>query len=144
MKKIVAIVLMLGLVSLLSGFAEQSFDGMSDDEVKAIYESILNEMTKRELLSNAVLGTGQYVVGTDIAEGTYNVSSAEVYSYYFIFPTKESYDQYKQLTTILNLTIRPTQIDKDQPVRIELREGGILYLPQGSVKIERIQDTLNP
>ena len=144
MKKIVAIMLIFGLVSLLSGFAEQSFDSMSDDDLKAAYESITNEMVNRELLTSAVLGNGQYVVGVDLAEGTYNVSSAGIGSYYFIFPTKESYEQYNWLRTVINLVLSPTLLDKDQPIRIELRYGGILYIPQGPVKIEKIQDSLKP
>ena len=108
MKKVIVFVIMLELFLLAHAFSEQLFDSMNDSELKAAYESLIDEMGERGLLASGVLGTGQYIVGVDLAEGTYNVSSAEVTSYYFVFPTKESYDQYNQLKAVLNLTINFT------------------------------------
>ena len=145
MKRIAGVLLAVILLLLATATAEQSFDSMSDAELKSLYESVNNEMRERELLSVGVLNAGQYIAGTDIVEGTYSISSPGTSkAYYFVFPSQELYDDFNKLKLQLNIMMNISTVSEDQPVRIVLKNNAILYIPQGSVKIERIYDALSP
>lgn len=147
MKKVsIAILLVLTFVAYAVAMAESiSLSEMSDEELTAVYEESLKEMKERGLLASGILSPGKYVVGNDIAEGIYNISAADsIASYYFIFPTQESYDLLNELKNLISITIRPLEVGANQPIRLDLQIGNILYLPTNSAKIERINDTLKP
>ena len=72
MKKLLSVALMLCLL-LPYAVAEAPVDvkGLSDDELKALYSSVKDEITNRKLFDVGILPAGVYQAGVDLPEGKY-------------------------------------------------------------------------
>ena len=76
MKKIVAVLLVLLLVCAGASADSLEVSAWTDDQLRAVYQAIRAEAAARglALTENVTLGAGRYIVGQDIAPGTYLIT----------------------------------------------------------------------
>jgi hypothetical protein len=149
MKRLVLLIVALLLVSVISVSAEGiDLSDMTSDEISSLYESVLDEMYSRGILRSGELQEGVYYIGVDVAPGAYNISSSdEYYSRYYVFESQDIYDKFLELNKNVPLYIDANQLNakitEDSP-KIDLRDGNILIVLYGSIKLEEVRNLLMP
>ena len=74
MKKILALLLAVLLLSSTAAFADTDLKTMSNDALLELYEAVRSEMRERGLTPTMSLRDGKYIVGQDIDAGTYLIT----------------------------------------------------------------------
>lgn len=147
MKKLSLILVLVLLFSTVCGFAEGiDLSGMSDEEISETYSKILDEMRTRGIVRSDLLGEGIYEGGVDIAVGSYNISCGKDHNVvYALFDTRDLYEQYNTLKTLSPVTLKMEILTNDDtPVKIDLQEGNLLYVTNGTLKVEEARTKLMP
>ena len=83
MKRFLTVLVLLVLLATMVAFAlpalaeEADYKSMSTDELIALNQKIVDELTSRGEAQAAPIGKGDYVVGKDIKAGTYTFTCTE-------------------------------------------------------------------
>ena len=81
MKKLITLILILFVTlpaQYASGEADHGFSQYSDEQIFTLNQIIQNELFTRGAAKKGVLvPTGEYMIGTDIPEGVYNIQFAD-------------------------------------------------------------------
>lgn len=144
MKKICLLVVAVLLVSILSGFAEGiDLSGMSDEELKRLSDQVRVEITNRGLARSGDFGPGVYVVGKDIAAGTYEISTKEMYAWYTIFPSQDVYSAFIDLSKLVSIRTEHLEIVGDDTSTLLLSDGNVLVF-EHNVRLKEQANSLMP
>lgn len=146
MRKLVLAIVALLLVSIIGVSAEGiDLSGMSDSEISSLYDEVVNEMSSRGVLKNGDLIPGEYIVGKDIAAGSYNATVAgEEFVLYYIVPSEEIYNEYTRLLDYLPLQIPMPSFRAGDSMKLDLKDGQVLITKHDNLHLEEIRNTLMP
>lgn len=141
MKKFVAVISILALLfCLVSAFAEGiDLKGLSDDELLALKDSVMDEISERSISIDYDFSPGIYLVNRDIKAGDYNLhfSNVEDKILLFIYNSSSDRDNSNPLYTEI---IK----DPERDYHIHLEDGMVFEMLQygeADIKIS-IQDNL--
>ena len=142
---ILAVVVVLCLASVTAFSENVDFSTYSNDELVSFYNKLKDEMLSRGIARSGDLEAGMYVVGVDIAEGSYNVSSADGHAvYYFVYESQELYEEYLDLSSRMDITTDNRLIGSDNTAKIDLKNGQILNIMYSPMHLEEVLNTLMP
>ena len=144
MKKVVAALMMLLLLSTSFCFAENSIDlkNYSDEELKSLYFSVKEEMSDRGIGRIGDLYDGVYIVGTDIAPGMYKITAPES-AYFYVFWSMDNYNDYIDLKSREAIIIDGKLITEDYVYKLELKEGYVVLVTYNYLRLEEMDDELD-
>lgn len=144
MKKLVLLIVALLLVSIMAVHAEGiDLSGMSDNELKVLFEEVKTEISSRGLTRSGELGHGSYVVGKDIAAGTYTISTKEMYAWYTVFPSEEVFSTFTNLSKEISIRTEHLEIVGDDTSTLLLNDGNVLVL-EHNVSLKEQANSLMP
>ena len=146
MKKLVLLIAALLLVSIMAAHAEGiDLSGMSDEDISSLYDELVNEMSSRGVLKSGDLIPGEYIVGKDIAAGSYNATVAgEEFVLYYIIPSEEIYNEYVHLLDYIPLQIPMPSFSAGDSMKLDLKDGQVLITKHDNLHLEEIRNSLLP
>lgn len=126
---------------------------LSDSELMELHEDIHDEFANREI-KDSIIHEGTYIVGKDIRAGHFSLTCVET-SWSFgaiLFETEEEYDLYfteqengtKRTEAIEAHALSSTYVYKSDVIDLNLEEGMVLMLRQGSAFIEETSPSWAP
>lgn len=130
MKKLLVIILVLGMLLPLMGIAEVSVDveSMSYEELVALFERVQLALFGHSLTDGVQIPIGKYIVGKDIAAGGYVLGYTGDASQIHVkiwTPDGTNFDMWEIL-------------EAEESLKIHLREGATLEL----ISIQKVTGTL--
>lgn len=146
MKKLFLLIVALLLVSIMVVYAEGiDLSGMSDEDISRLYNEVVNEMSSRGVLKSGDLIPGEYIVGKDIAAGSYNATVAgEEFVLYYIIPSEEIYNEYVHLLDYIPLQMPMPSFSAGDSMKLDLKEGQVLITKHDNLHLEEIRNSLMP
>lgn len=145
MKKQLSMILLLALLTTIpTTIAEAGFDftSYSYDELIGIRESLDAELATRPEAGERILQPGQYVVGTDIAQGIYDLGFVpaeedDTYTNWYIYDTKQMYDYDVSRLFLGDLPRNEGRVQEGSSVKVELFDGDYFVIYRSAASIIR-------
>lgn len=128
MKKFIPLALGLAICCAVPTFAtsaEPDLKSYSDEDLQKLYTDVKTELTSRNLTTGDSIGSGVYIIGTDIKVGRYKFTSDNDGSC-VLYASKDDYDSRdKQSTSYVNQG-ESTDLNLTDGMVIELYSSGTL------------------
>lgn len=136
-KKIAGTTLVLTMgVSGTALAADIDLTGMSLDELVELQNNIVAEIDSRTNVGKDVIPCGVYVVGTDIKEGSFKLSTDEDnYTDVLVFEDEDTYKTYAADHKAVN-PLFSAFVGLSGSTTVNLKTGEVLYIYSGEMIIE--------
>ncbi len=143
MRKAITVVISLFLFLSVCSAEGTDLSGMSYDELTALKQAVDSELLTRPESLNSVLLPGAYEVGKDVKAGTYYILFDKAYDVFmtadiFIYKDKTTFDEGYSAYSKSKVQFSVDVYTGGDSARIDLADGNMLVIENGSVRISTV------
>lgn len=144
MRKFVMLLVLLIVACCSFGIAESfELDSFNGEDLMNLYDELKEEMYERGILRRGTLHEGIYVIGKDVAAGSYEVTAGDMCTYY-VFNTEELYNDFLNLSSQLSIRLTYEVAFDDETKKLDLRDGQVLTIASDTLILSEIRNGLTP
>lgn len=138
MKKLIALFLSVVLFAFPVFAADLDLSSLSDEELLAISSAVQAELKSRNISEENCIKKGAYVVGTDIAAGSYVLTGTlegEEYTDVYVYASMDDYHEYHSLES--------NYLKGKESVNVQFTDGTVVYFSKDTL-IEKTSTPFAP
>ena len=138
MRKVVSLVLLIALLCTPVFGSDVDVSSLSDEELLSLSNAIQTELKIRNISEENCIKKGAYIVGTDIAAGSYvltGILEGEEYTDVYVYASMDDYHEYRSLES--------NYLKGKESVNVQFTDGTVVYFSKDTL-IEKTSTPFAP
>ena len=128
MRKVVSLVLLIALLCTPVFGSDVDVSSLSDEELLSLFNTVQAELKTRDISEENCIKKGAYIVGTDIAAGSYVLTGmldGEEYTDVYVYASMDDYHEYHSLES--------NYVKGKESINVQLTDGTVVYFSKDTL-----------